>query len=103
MLSKKWSKIIRLYAPRHWKRHGKDKFHSNFTEQYTYSHCFTFSRMRELENECHEKVSETIMLAFERFAKTDMDELDDTIREVGLVVLRVCLKQIDSCWQIKML
>ena len=42
----------------------------------------SFSRMRELENECHEKVNEAVVAAFEKFAKADIDELDEVLRDL---------------------
>lgn len=47
-----------------------------------------FQRMRDLANEWHEKSVELVMSAFEKFAKTEIDELDDVIREVLRAVAR---------------
>ncbi|KAI8800945.1 hypothetical protein BJ742DRAFT_839578 [Cladochytrium replicatum] len=41
-----------------------------------------FARLRELENEFHERFTETVLTAFDRFNKGDMDELEDEIRDI---------------------
>jgi hypothetical protein len=41
-----------------------------------------FARIRELENEFHEKFSETILGQYERLSKGDIDEVDDDIRDL---------------------
>jgi hypothetical protein len=41
-----------------------------------------YTRLRELENEHHEKVTETIQSSVERQNKSDMDEMDDALRDV---------------------
>ncbi|KAI9179347.1 hypothetical protein H9P43_004666 [Blastocladiella emersonii ATCC 22665] len=41
-----------------------------------------FARLRELENEHHEKVTETVLAAFERQAKGDMEDVDDALRDL---------------------
>jgi hypothetical protein len=42
-----------------------------------------FSKMRDLENEHSEKVSEALTSAFDRLVKGDLDELDEELRDVG--------------------
>ncbi|KAJ3296348.1 Dynein regulatory complex subunit 3, partial [Blyttiomyces sp. JEL0837] len=41
-----------------------------------------FARLRELENEHHEKFSEIVLQAFDRFSKGDIDDVDDELRDV---------------------
>ncbi|KAJ1564306.1 Dynein regulatory complex subunit 3 [Cladochytrium tenue] len=41
-----------------------------------------FARLRELENEHHEKFTECVMQTYERFAKGELDDLDDDLRDV---------------------
>lgn len=41
-----------------------------------------FSKMRDLENDFHEKLVEAVVNAFDQYAKTDLEELDDSLREV---------------------
>ncbi|KAJ1531202.1 replication factor A protein 2, partial [Nowakowskiella sp. JEL0078] len=61
------------------------EFERNFTEQ-----CGTigeyaqqsFSNMRELENEFHERFMECVMAAYERFHKGDIEEVDDDLRDI---------------------
>ncbi|ORZ35079.1 hypothetical protein BCR44DRAFT_131583, partial [Catenaria anguillulae PL171] len=43
----------------------------------------SFTKMRELENEHHEKVTETVMAAFDRQSKAvDVEDLDDAVRDL---------------------
>ncbi|KAI8834562.1 hypothetical protein BJ741DRAFT_565416 [Chytriomyces cf. hyalinus JEL632] len=42
----------------------------------------SFARMRDIENEFHERFSESILLTFERFNKGDLEEIEDELRDV---------------------
>ncbi|KAJ3292884.1 Dynein regulatory complex subunit 3 [Rhizoclosmatium sp. JEL0117] len=61
------------------------EFERNFTE-----HCSSvneygqssFARMRELENEFHERFSESILFMFERFSKGDLEDIEDELRDI---------------------
>jgi division protein CdvB (Snf7/Vps24/ESCRT-III family) len=44
----------------------------------------SFSRLREAENEYHEKVTEAVMSTFDKLAKGDMEELSDVLRDVSI-------------------
>ncbi|KAJ3415179.1 Dynein regulatory complex subunit 3 [Chytridiales sp. JEL 0842] len=41
-----------------------------------------FARLRELENEHHEKFSEIILASFDRFSKGESDDADDELRDI---------------------
>lgn len=41
-----------------------------------------FARLRELENEFHERLNEVIVHSFDRFNKGDIVEISDEIRDV---------------------
>ncbi|KAI8622252.1 hypothetical protein BC830DRAFT_1163028 [Chytriomyces sp. MP71] len=42
----------------------------------------SFARMREIENEFHERFSESILLTFERFSKGDLEDVEDELRDI---------------------
>ncbi|KXS22377.1 outer arm dynein light chain 1 [Gonapodya prolifera JEL478] len=42
----------------------------------------SFARLRDLENEFHEKINDIILTAFDRLIKSDMEDIDDEIREL---------------------
>lgn len=61
------------------------EFERNYTEicgSVTESGQGCFARIRELENEFHEKFSETILGQYERLSKGDIEEVDDDIRDL---------------------
>ena len=61
------------------------EFERNYTEicaTITESGQSSFARIRELENEFHEKYSELILGIYERFSKGGIEELDEDIKEV---------------------
>ncbi|KAJ3041156.1 Dynein regulatory complex subunit 3 [Rhizophlyctis rosea] len=61
------------------------EFERNYTElsgginEYAAS---SFARLRELENEWHERLSEVVLGAYERVAKGDVEEVEEEIREL---------------------
>ncbi|KAJ3099516.1 Dynein regulatory complex subunit 3 [Physocladia obscura] len=61
------------------------EFERNYTEhassvtEYGQSN---FARMRDIENEYHERFSESILMTFERFSKGDLDDIDDDLRDI---------------------
>ncbi|KAJ3107631.1 Dynein regulatory complex subunit 3 [Phlyctochytrium planicorne] len=61
------------------------EFERNYTELCTGINEYgqtAFARLRELENEHHEKFSETVLAAFERFNKGDNEDADDELRDI---------------------
>ncbi|KAJ3287744.1 Dynein regulatory complex subunit 3 [Borealophlyctis nickersoniae] len=42
----------------------------------------SFARLRELENEFHERFSEVILAAYDRFNKGDMEDMEDELRDL---------------------
>ena len=61
------------------------EFERNYTEicgSITENGQSAFARIRELDNEFHEKYSELILAIYERFSKGEIEDLDDDIREV---------------------
>ena len=42
-----------------------------------------FAKMRDLENDYHEKLVECVVNAFDQYAKADPEELSDVLREVS--------------------
>lgn len=61
------------------------EFERNYTEicgSITENGQTSFARIRELENEFHEKYSELILGIYERFSKGAGEEIDDDIKEV---------------------
>ncbi|KAJ3198692.1 Dynein regulatory complex subunit 3, partial [Dinochytrium kinnereticum] len=61
------------------------EFERNYTELCTGINEYgqtAFARLRELENEHHEKFSETVLSAFERFNKGDNEDADDELRDI---------------------
>jgi hypothetical protein len=42
----------------------------------------TFVRLRELENEYHERVTEAVLYVFDKAIKTDFEEFDEEARDV---------------------
>lgn len=42
----------------------------------------SFARLRDIETEFHEKLTEAIMAMYDRFNKGDVEEIDDDIRDI---------------------
>ncbi|KAJ3191999.1 Dynein regulatory complex subunit 3 [Irineochytrium annulatum] len=61
------------------------EFERNYTEMCSAINEYgqtAFARLRELENEHHEKFTETVLAAFERFNKGDNEDADDDLRDI---------------------
>jgi hypothetical protein len=65
------------------------EFERNYTEicgSITENGQSSFARIRELENEFHEKYSELILGIYERYTKGAIEDIDDDIKEVFLLL-----------------
>lgn len=70
----------------------------------------TFARCREIENEYNERASESVLSAFDRLIKMDLDELDEQTRDVSVIYICGYMNNhneipysswlIKTCWQI---
>lgn len=68
--------------------HKKDvikEFERNYNElsvEVTEKGQANFAQLREMENDFHERLTETVVASYERLTKGDLDELADEIRDV---------------------
>lgn len=63
------------------------EFEQNYSQMATTAVDYTrtaFARCREIENEYNERASESVLSAFDRLIKMDLDELDEQTRDVSI-------------------
>jgi hypothetical protein len=68
------------------------EYERNYTELCNASTEFgqsSFSRLRELCTEFLEKLTENIQAMYDRFNKGDIDEVDEEIRDVSTILIRL--------------